>query len=140
MLEYSTHLIEVITFDKMEHIKMKATMKQKSHRIVISILAFFCVLILVPSTYAATVFLDDFEDGNANGWTVTASGVGTTGVELNNGSLRAYAKTSFLGARSLSQTFGYANNDILSFEMQVIANTGVEITFGGVRVHHVVVV
>jgi len=83
------------------------------------------------SASATTVFFDSFEDGDANGWFESATGSGTTGVIGNNGSLRGYANTPNLGYRSLSQDFEYANNHVLSFEMQVIANPGIKITFGG---------
>ena len=93
-------------------------------------------VLLFCTPVSAALFFDDFEDGNADGWAASASGTGTTGVVDNNGSLRAYASTSYRGARSLSRTFGYVDSDILSFEMQVAANSGIELTIGGARTRH----
>lgn len=94
-------------------------------------LSLLASILIGISSSASASFFDDFEDGNANGWAESASGTGSTGVVDNNGSLRAFANTSYLGQRSLAQTFAYVGSDILSFDMQVNAHTGIELTIGG---------
>lgn len=103
--------------------------------VVLSSFAFLVALIFASSVHAAPVFFDDFEDGDANGWSVFATGSGSTGVEVNNGSMRAFAAQTQSGQNSLSRDFSYADDSLLSFEMQVIANpsTGAE-SSGGVRI------
>jgi hypothetical protein len=83
---------------------------------------FFLVIGIVGGANAATVFVDDFEDGNAAGWLETFSGSGSTGVELHNSSLMAFAKHSASGSHSLSHDFSYDPTYTLSFDMHATAN------------------
>lgn len=82
----------------------------------------FLMFCLVGVANAATVFLDDFEDLNPDGWSVT--GGGSTGTIFVNGSNMAYASNSQSGSLSLSREFTYESNYVLSFDMQTLANTG----------------
>ena len=76
---------------------------------------------MIGMANAATVFLDDFEDGNASGWLETASGSGSTGVDLHNSSMMAFANHRGNGQHSLSHDFSYSDNAILSFDMHAVA-------------------
>ena len=94
-------------------------------------------LALAPSTHAATVFSDDFEDMNLDGWSQSNSG-GTATFEVveRNGSNRAHVRhvsnTSTGDQSSLSMTFEYTATDVVSFEMEALAFLG---QFGG-RIRH----
>jgi len=79
------------------------------------------IFFMIGMANAATVFLDDFEDGNASGWLETASGSGSTGVELHNSSMMAFANHRGNGQHSLSHDFSYSDNDILPFDMHAVA-------------------
>ena len=79
--------------------------------------------LFTSSAFSATVFFDDFEDGDASGWSISSAGSGSTGVVLNNESMRAFANQVGTGSHALSQDFGYESDFFLSFDMQVIANT-----------------
>ncbi len=85
-------------------------------------------LLLSGTARSATVFFDDFEDGNHDGWlrtTVAGSGgSGQTGVESNNGSQMAFVKHQGKGQDSLSMDFGYLADATLSFDMQAVATLG----------------
>ncbi len=72
---------------------------------------------------AATVFLDDFEDGDHIGWNVTAGG-GSNGIEFVNESNWAFGHNNRSGKHSLSREFDYQPNSVLSFDMQALASTG----------------
>jgi hypothetical protein len=84
-------------------------------------------------------FMDDFEDGNHDGWLVDATGNGSTGVELHNSSQMAFAHQSGNGTHSLSIDFSYVPTDTLSFDMHAVAypnytynldaTSGVEVAF-----------
>jgi hypothetical protein len=86
---------------------------------------------------AHATFIDDFEDGNTDGWLLTSSGSGSTGVEPHNASQMAFAKHSGGGFHMLSKDFNYLSSDILSFDMHAVAYTshashaksGVKISF-----------
>lgn len=80
----------------------------------------------IPATGLAA-FLDDFEDGNHNGWLVSSGGGGgSNGVEFYNESKWAFVANSQSGKRSLSREFDYDPTSTLSFAMQALANTGRE--------------
>ena len=122
---------------------MKTT-GQIARGVAFSSLAFLGILISTPSAVAATIFLDDFEDGDHVGWQVTngnvGNGSGSTGVELHNTSMMAVVQHSGSGYYSLSQDFSYAPTDTLSFTMHAIANSrtmsggGILESFSGVTV------
>lgn len=114
---------------------MKTAPLQMARGVILSSFAFLGTLISASSVHAAPVFFDDFEDGDTNNWSVFATGSGSTGVEVNNGSMRAFATQIQSGQHSLSRDFSYADDSLLSFEMQVIANpsTGAE-SSGGIRI------
>ena len=102
--------------------KTKTTTRQKACGAVISSLAFLGVLFIAPSVYAATVFFDDFEDGNHDGWqTTTTGGIGSTGVQLHNSSQMAFVQHIGSGSHSLSHEFSYADDYMLAFDMQAVA-------------------
>lgn len=83
-----------------------------------ALLIIICTLVMVPSAQAAIVFLDNFEDGNPDGWLEsTPAGTGSTGVEIHNDSQMAYAKHTGSYLHSLSHDFIYRPDDILSFDM-----------------------
>jgi len=82
------------------------------------------IFFMIGMANAATVFLDDFEDGNASGWLETASGSGSTGVDLHNSSMMAFANHRGNGQHSLSHDFSYSDNAILSFDMHAVAYKG----------------
>lgn len=88
---------------------------------------FMCLWLPVstPSAIAATVFADDFEDGNASGWleTITGNLLGSTGVESHNASLMAFAKDTGATSYSLSHDFSYVSDQNVSFTMHAIANS-----------------
>lgn len=95
----------------------------------IGMILILSLLASTPFAYAAPVSLDDFEDGDHLGWLQTTvpggrGAFGSTGVELHNGSQMAFIKHGGKGQDSLSQDFGYSENDILSFDMHAVANTG----------------
>ena len=73
---------------------------------------------------AAMCAIDDFEDGNHDGWLLNEGGGGANGVEYVNESNWAYVYTNKSGVRSLSQEFPYEPGSILSFDMHTLANTG----------------
>lgn len=77
---------------------------------------------IVAGANAATVFYDDFEDQNHDGWYITGSG--STGVTFINESYMAYASNSQSGSLSLSREFDYEQNSLLSFDIQALASTG----------------
>ena len=71
---------------------------------------------------AANAAIDDFEDGNHDGWLVGfAIGNGSTGVEEHNSSQMAFIKQTGSGNHSLSIDFPYVLDDTLSFDMHAIA-------------------
>jgi hypothetical protein len=110
---------------------MKTATVQILHRVGLSLLTSLAILIWAPSVYAA--FYDDFEDGDHAGWLVTITGntLGSTGVELHNGSMMAVVQDTGATSFSLSRDFAYAPDDILSFTMQAIANS-YTMTGGGI--------
>ncbi len=94
-------------------------------------------LVFIPSVHAATVFLDDFEDLNLNGWTQSNSGGSATfEVVERNSSNRAHVRhvsnTSTGDQSSLSMTFEYTAINVVSFEMEALAFLG---QYGG-RIRH----
>lgn len=100
----------------------KTATGQIARGIVITLLSLLGVLGSLSSVNAATIFFDNFEDGDSNGWTETVAGSGTTGVVDNNGSLRAYSNQLGSQLTSLSHDFEYVSSHTLQFDMQVIAN------------------
>ncbi|MFT4585304.1 MAG: hypothetical protein ACI915_003037 [Gammaproteobacteria bacterium] len=83
----------------------------------------------------AAAFIDDFEDGNVDMWSTFVIGSGSTGVEDNNGSLRAFVRHSGNGSHSLSKYFDFDAGRFLSFDMQVIATpANTVIAVGGVKI------
>lgn len=99
--------------------------KQITFRVLLTSLAFLWILTSATSAKAATVFLDNFEDGNALGWleTVIGNTLGSTGVESHNASLMAFAKDTGATSYSLSHDFSYVSDQTVSFTMQAIANS-----------------
>ena len=90
-------------------------------KLVTSLATGFWVLGIVGGASAATVFLDDFDDGNSTGWLATASGNGSTSVESHNSSKMAAVKHTGNGLHSLSMDFSYLDNNTLSFDMHAVA-------------------
>jgi len=73
----------------------------------------------------ASIFYDDFEDGDTAGWLVTSTGSGGShGVETFNESNWAYIYNYRSGKYSLSREFTYEPDNVLSFDMQPLASTG----------------
>ena len=67
-------------------------------------------------------FMDDFEDGNHDGWLVgLANSRSSTGVESHNSSLMAFAHQLGKTTCSLSIDFSYVPTDTLSFDMHAVA-------------------
>lgn len=100
---------------------------------VLSSLVFAGALSLAASANAASVFFDDFEDGDHAGWLVTDTGrAGSTGVETNNASQMAFAQQTGATTTSLSRDFSYVSDQMLSFTMQAVAipNFGASATSG----------
>jgi hypothetical protein len=93
--------------------------------------------LLFASSYASAAYFDNFEDENADGWLLTSSGSGSTGVELHNASQMAYATHTGSGFHMLSMDFNYLASNSLSFDMHAVAYTrsasnamsGVELSF-----------
>lgn len=114
--------------------KTKTVLGTNARGATLSSLAFLGMLILTPSAHAATVFFDDFEDMNLDGW--AQSGIGTFEVVERNASNRAHVRhvsNSSTGDQSaLSKTFEYTATDVVSFEMEALAFLG---QFGG-RIRH----
>ena len=90
-------------------------------KLLICVAMVFLVLGTVGGANASTVFLDDFEDGDTNGWLATASGSGSTGVELHNSGQMAFATHSGSGLHSLSFDFNFLDSNTLSFDMHAVA-------------------
>ena len=90
-------------------------------KMLIGLVMGFLMLGIVGGASAATVFLDDFEDGDILGWNATASGSGSTGAELHNSSQMAFAYQLGSGLHSLSFDFDYTPTDTLSFDMHAVA-------------------
>lgn len=114
---------------------MKTTTRQIARGFMLSSLAFLSMLTLTSSVNAATVFADDFEDGDHSGWLVingnVGNGVGSTGVELHNTSMMAVVQHSGSGYYALSHDFNYSPDQTLAFTMQAIANSRT-MTGGGI--------
>jgi hypothetical protein len=83
----------------------------------------FVLIFAFACSNASAAFVDDFEDGNADGWLVTSSGSGSTGVELHNASQMASAYHSGGGFHMLSKDFNYVGSDSMSFDMHAVAYT-----------------
>ncbi|MES9991613.1 MAG: hypothetical protein ABW098_06630 [Candidatus Thiodiazotropha sp.] len=100
--------------------------KQRVYRsaILFSGASFLLFVLSVQVSVAAIAYFDDFEDLNHDGWNVTATGGGSTGVTFVNESNWAYAYNAHSGKLSLSNEFDYQPDSILSFEMQALANAG----------------
>ena len=90
-------------------------------KLLIGLVMGFLMFGMVGGANAATVFLDDFEDGTATDWMATANGSGSTGVELHNDSQMAAVKHTGSGLHSLSFDFDYISTDTLSFDMHAVA-------------------
>ena len=96
-------------------------------KIVTRLVIVFFVFGMVGAANASTTFPDDFEDGNHDGWLVgSATGTGSTGVELHNSSKMAFATQTGSGTHSLSIDFNYVPDATLSFDMHAIALTAHE--------------
>ena len=109
-----------------------------SKRILTGLIIGLFVFCIAETTNAAITFPETFEDGNADGWLVgSATGTGSTGVELHNESQMAFAKQTGNGTHSLSIDFSYEADATLSFDMHAIAspstntqaNSGVVVSF-----------
>ena len=72
---------------------------------------------IAGGTQAATISIDDFEDGNHDGWTINGD-AGSTGVEDHNLSQMAYVKVGGKHTYSLSQNLLYNDDYTLSFDIQ----------------------
>jgi hypothetical protein len=104
-------------------------MKALSTYACIGLVSIFSLLAFTPLVSAATVFFDDFEDMNLDGWTQSNSGgTATFDVVQRNSSNRAHvhhiSNTSTGDQSSLSRTFNYTATDIVSFEMEALAFLG----------------
>lgn len=90
---------------------------------IMGLLAFFLVAVS-PVASAAIAFSDNFEDGDHAGWLLsTTGGSGSTSVNLFNGSQMAFVGHTGNGSHALSHDFIYTPDQMLSFDMQVIATT-----------------
>ena len=109
--------------------KTKTITVRTAREVVLSLLVFLGGLVLAPSADAATVFFDDFEDGDHLGWLVATTGgsgsTGSTRVESVNSSQVASVNHVGSGFHSLSRDFTYVLDQTLSFTMQATAKTGV---------------
>ena len=91
-------------------------------KMLIGLVMGFFMLGIVGGANAATVFLDNFEDGDTSGWlTGATNGIGSIGVELHNSSQMAFVQQSGSGIHSLSIDFSYLANETLSFDMHAVA-------------------
>lgn len=81
----------------------------------------FTLIFVLACSNASAAFIDDFEDGNTDGWLETSSGSGSTGVELHNASQMAFAYHVGNGFHMLSKDFNYLGSDSLSFDMHAVA-------------------
>jgi len=82
---------------------------------------------------ANAAFCDNFEDGDHAGWLLsTTGGIGSTGVELYNGSKMAYVEHTGRYQHALSRDFSYSSSEPLSFDMQAVAisNQGLRASSG----------
>jgi hypothetical protein len=97
----------------------------------------YCLGLLFTCSNASAAFVDNFEDENADGWLLTSSGSGSTGVELHNASQMAYATHTGSGFHMLSMDFNYLASNSLSFDMHAVAYpssasnaiSGIELSF-----------
>jgi hypothetical protein len=105
----------------------------RHHPFVAPLAALAASLALAAPVQAADSFFD-FEGGDVGSWLEsTTGGSGSTGVETHNGSQMAFAKHVGSYKHSLSHDFGYVPGDVLSFDMQAVANPGVNThSFSGV--------
>ena len=114
---------------------MKSTIVQIVSGLVLSSFVFLGVLASVPLVGAATIFFNDFEDGDHLGWLEsTTGGSGSTGVELHNSSQMAFIQHTGNDFHSLSYDFSYAANQHLSFDMHTVAHSA-DVSTGGALVH-----
>ena len=99
------------------------------HKLMLSVLIAASTAFALPNS--AFAFIDDFEDGNTNGWleTTIAGGVGACGVESHNGSQMAFCNQLGSGQHALSMDFNYSPAEILSFDMQALAAIGCNVGF-----------
>jgi len=96
----------------------------RHHPFVAPLAALAASLALAAPVQAADSFFD-FEGGDVGSWLEsTTGGSGSTGVETHNGSQMAFAKHPGSHMHSLSHDFGYVPGDVLSFDMQAVANPG----------------
>ena len=83
----------------------------------------FFIFSMLGAANATTIFVDDFEDGDALDWNATVSGNGSTGVEEHNDTMMAFAYQRGSIQHSLSHDFDYSDNAELSFDMHAVAYT-----------------
>lgn len=93
------------------------------------LMVFFIMVSFLTTIEAnASIFYDDFEDGDTIGWLRTSTGSGGTfGVEtstLNSSVWMASIYNPKSGKDSLSMEFTYDPDYMLSFDLQVMASTG----------------
>ncbi len=105
---------------------MKITIEKMIRGSVISSFVALGLLISVQSTHAASMLFDDFEDTNLDGWAqANTGGSGLFEVVERNASNRAHIRhvsgTTTGDQSSLTQTFTYTTNDIVSFDMEALA-------------------
>lgn len=101
-------------------------MKTLNTNVCVGLVSIFSSLMFTPTAHAATVFFDDFEDTNLNGWLQSNNGgAGTFDVVNKNSSNRAHVShvsgTNTGDQSSLSMTFNYTASDVVSFEMEASA-------------------
>lgn len=90
-----------------------------SAKIVAVLVVIGCLMTALP---ARAVSAFDFEDGTLQGWlSSTTGGVGSTGVEMHNLSLAAFARHTGDGSHSVSFDFPYSAASLLSFDMHGVA-------------------
>lgn len=122
-------------------------MEKRVSKLIILLTVFITITGFFLSTEANAAYLDDFEDGDHDGWsvTVTGNGLGSTGVETHNGGLMAFARDTGSGSYSLNHDFNYMSDHEVFFRMHAIASahtcnpgsgcsaldaeSGVEVTF-----------
>ncbi len=101
-------------------------MKTLNTNVCVGLVSIFSSLMFTSTAHAVTVFFDDFEDTNLNGWLQSnTGGAGTFNVVNKNSSNRAHvghvSATNTGDQSSLSMTFSYTASNVVSFEMEAIA-------------------
>ena len=90
---------------------------------IVAVIVFSLMISGIAIEANASIFYDDFEDGDTVGWSAAAGwgGGGSTGVETHSSSQMAYVKHSGIGWDSLTRDFDYAAGSVFSFDMHAVA-------------------